>query len=168
MKIQIRAWEKADANSLMRAANHADISKTLRDGFPFPYTEKDADEWILLNKDKEPLTNFAIIGDNTVAGGIGFVLKGNIYRKNAEIGYWLGVPFWNKGIAIDAVRLLVDHIFSKHGIDRVYAEVFSNNPASMKVLEKNGFHLEAVHKKSIIKNNQVLDDYMWVKFREGF
>lgn len=168
MKIEIRAWKTADSNSLVKAANHADISKTLRDGFPFPYTEKDADAGISLCKDKAPITTFAIVAENIVAGSIGFVLKDNIYRKNAEIGYWLGKPFWNKEIATEAVRQIVYHIFSRHDIARVYAEVFSNNPASMKVLEKNGFQLEAVHKKSIIKNNEMLDDYCWVKFSEGF
>jgi ribosomal-protein-alanine N-acetyltransferase len=168
MKVEIRAWKKADAFSLAAAANNANISNMMRDGFPFRYTKKDADEWILLNEDKEPVTNFAVVVDNQFAGAIGFLQKENIYRKNAEIGYWLGEPFWNKGIATEAVRQLVTYIFSEFQVDRVYAEVFSNNPASMKVLEKNGFHLEAVHKKSIIKNNQVLDDYWWVKFRKGF
>ena len=167
MKIELREWKKADAFSLMIAANNANVSSKLRDGFPFPYTKKDADEWIALNEYKEPVTNFAIVVDEQIAGGIGLVQKEDIYRRNAEIGYWLAEPFWHKGIATEAVRQLVDHIFSKFDIDRLYAEIFSNNPASMKVLEKNGFHLEAVHKKSIIKNNQMLDGYLLVKFRKG-
>jgi ribosomal-protein-alanine N-acetyltransferase len=165
MKIAIRTWEKGDVNSLVIAANHESISKTLRDGFPFPYTDKDAEQWISSNKDKVPPTNFAITADGTLAGAIGYVPKDNIFRKNAEIGFWLSISFWNKGITTRAVGLLVDHIFSTQEIDRLYAEVFSNNQASMRVLEKNGFHLEAIHRKSILKYSQVLDDHLWVKFR---
>ncbi|HVM87351.1 MAG TPA: GNAT family protein [Puia sp.] len=168
MEIQIRPWENEDTDALTFAANNTNIGATLRDGFPFPYTIKDAEQWISANIDKDPITNFAILANGQIAGGTGFLLKDNIYRKNAEIGYWLAEPFWNKGITTEAVRLLTNHIFTGFDIDRIYAEVFSNNPSSMKVLEKNSFHLDALHRKSIIKNNQVLDMYHWVKFRERF
>lgn len=167
MKIEIRPWRKDDAKQFAIAASKQKVSNMLRDGFPFPYTEKDAEEWILLNENKEPAINFAVITNGQVIGGVGFLQKENIYRKTAEIGYWLDESFWNKGITTEALRLLVDYIFSELDIDRIYAEVFSINPASMKVVEKNGFHLEAVHRKAIIKNNQVLDAHVWVKFREA-
>ncbi|MBS1948908.1 MAG: GNAT family N-acetyltransferase [Bacteroidetes bacterium] len=167
MKAQIRPWKNEDAKALAYAANSDKIGATLRDGFPFPYTKEDAEQWLSFNIGKEPVTNFAILATGQIVGGIGFLLKDNIYRKNAEIGYWLAEPFWNRGIATEAVRLLINHIFSGFDIDRIYAEVFSNNPASMKVLEKNGFQLDAIHRKSIIKGNHILDAYHWAKLREG-
>jgi ribosomal-protein-alanine N-acetyltransferase len=136
MKVEIRPWNKEDVDELATAANNPKISMTLRDGFPFPYTKKDARDWIRLNENKKPITNFAIDVDGKIAGGIGFLGKENIYRKNAEIGSWLAELFWNKGIATEAVRPLTNYIFSSFDIDRLEAEVFSNNPASMKVLEK--------------------------------
>jgi RimJ/RimL family protein N-acetyltransferase len=168
MKIAIRPWKNEDAKQLSIAANNQNIGNMLRDGFPFPYTEKDAEEWIVMNEDKEEPNNFAVIAEGQIVGGIGFLQKENIYRKTAEIGYWLDENYWNKGITTEAVRLLVSYIFLNLDIDRIYSEVFSNNPSSMKVAEKNGFHLEAVHRKAIIKNNQVLDAYVWVKFRDEF
>ncbi|MBS1667574.1 MAG: GNAT family N-acetyltransferase [Bacteroidetes bacterium] len=167
MNIEIRAWEKTDIDLLAGLANNPYISSKLRDGFPFPYTKKDAEEWVGMIAVMVPPTQFAVIADGQLVGAIGFIIKENVYRKNVEIGYWIGEPFWNQGIASEAIRLLVDHIFLHFDIVRVYAEVFSNNPASMKALEKNGFHLEAIHHKSIIKNDKLLDDYCWVKLREG-
>ena len=167
MNIEIRAWREADIDLLVTIANNPHIGSKLRDGFPFPYTKRNAEEWIGMHAKVEPATQFAVVADAQLVGAIGFIKKENIYRKNVEIGYWIGEPFWNQGIASEAICLLVDYIFFHFDVVRVYAEVFSNNPASMRALEKNGFNLEAIHHKSIIKNGELLDDYCWVKLREG-
>lgn len=164
MKIALQPWKEKDIPSLVQLANNFNVWITLRDSFPHPYTRKDAEGWIAFNR-PDSLTNFSITVDGSLAGGAGIVLKNDIYRKNAEIGYWIGEPFWGKGIATEAVRQLLVYTFSTFDIIRVYAEVFANNPASMKVLEKNGFEEEAIRRKAIIKNNQLLDAHVWVKFR---
>jgi RimJ/RimL family protein N-acetyltransferase len=61
------------------------------------------------------------------------------------------------------VHLLINYILQHFNVERIYAEVFSHNKASMKVLQKNGFHLEGIRRKAVIKNNIVMDDYVWVK-----
>ncbi|HET9826384.1 MAG TPA: GNAT family protein, partial [Chitinophagaceae bacterium] len=78
----------------------------------------------------------------------------------------IGEEYWGKGIATEAIRQLVEYIQKKFDVVRVYAEVFAYNKASMKVLEKNGFYLECIRKKAAIKNNVILDDYVWVKLLE--
>ena len=163
MKIVIRPWQKKDVPQLAALANNINIWKNVRDRLPHPYLEKDAEEWIGFTLSEQPLTNFAIEADGVAAGAIGFILQQDVYRKNIEIGYFVGEPFWGQGIATIAVKQLTDMLLANYDVARFYAGVFENNPSSMRVLEKNGFHLEAVHKKSIFKNNELLDEYLWVK-----
>jgi len=163
MKIVIRPWQKKDVPQLAALANNINIWKNVRDRLPHPYLEKNAEEWISFTLSEQPLTNFAIEADGVIAGAIGFILQQDVYRKNIEIGYFVGEPFWGRGIATIAVKQLTDMLLANYDVARFYAGVFENNPSSMRVLEKNGFHLEAVHKKSIFKNNELLDEYLWVK-----
>jgi ribosomal-protein-alanine N-acetyltransferase len=167
MKTDLGAWDRTDIPALIKYANNIKVWNKLRDIFPHPYTMKDAEEWIKINEFIYPPKNFAIrIGANTI-GGAGVIIKDDIYRKNAEIGYWLAEPFWGKGIATIVVEKLTAYTFANFDVVRIYAEVFSNNPVSMKVLSKNGYHEEAIHRKAIIKNNQFLDAHLWVKFKPG-
>jgi len=86
-----------------------------------------------------------------------------VYRYTAEIGYWIGEPYWGKGIATIAVAQIVQQIRKQSPeIVRIYAEIFDHNIASMRVLEKNGFTLESTRKKSVVKNGVVMDDYVYV------
>jgi len=98
-------------------------------------------------------------------GGIGLILNSDVYIKSAEIAYWVGESFWGQGVATEAIRQMVDYTFYYFDIIRLYAEVFENNKASMRALEKNGFYLEGVRRKSVFKNDQLMDDYIWVKLR---
>ena len=90
MKIEIRAWVKTDIDSLAAIANNPYIGSKLRDGFPFPYTKSNAEEWVGMLADVAPPTQFAVVADGELVGAIGFIIKENVYRKNAEIGYWIG------------------------------------------------------------------------------
>ncbi len=162
--IYLRAWKKEDAAALTAIANNKKIWITLRDRFPHPYTIKDAVEWIAHVSTQKPIQSFAIICNDQLAGSAGVLMKDDVYRKTIEIGYFIGEPFWGKGIATKAVALIVDYIKAQFNVVRIYAEVFDHNKASMKVLEKNGFQLEGIRKKSVIKNNVIMDDHVWVKF----
>ena len=163
-KVQIRPWKPEDANSLAAICNNKKIWLNVRDAFPHPYTVGNAVEWISFTHTQWPIRNMAVTYNDDVAGSIGVVSKEDVYRKNIEIGYFLGEIFWGKGIATTAVGLLLEYIKSNFDVIRIYAEVFGHNVASMKVLEKNGFHLEGIRKKAVIKNNVIMDDYVWVKF----
>lgn len=164
MKVILREWNKEDIETLVVLANNKKISDNMRDLFPSPYTMKDAEEWINLNQNRNPATNFAIEADGKLVGGCGFRIKEDVYRCSAEIGYWIGESFWGKGIATIAISLLLEKITSEFPfLVRVYAEIFENNKASMRVLEKIGFHLESIRAKSVIKNNIIMDDHVWVK-----
>lgn len=166
MKVILREWKKSDAGPLAKIANNKKIWDNVRDRLPFPYTKKDAKEWLSLVKKQETVTTFCLEADGQLAGSIGFTLKEDVYRKNAEIGYFVGEEYWGQGVATEAVRQLVDYMQKNFDLTRIYAEVFEYNKASMKVLEKNGFYLECIRKKAAIKNNVILDDYVWVKLLE--
>lgn len=166
MQIQIRPWQHKDAEPLVALANNKKIWDNVRDYFPHPYTTKDAKDWLALNVGITPVLNFVIEVDGNFAGSVGMVPKTDVYRCNMEIGYWLGEPYWGKGIASTAIALMCDIVWQNYShINRIYAEVFEGNKASMRVLEKNGFELECIRKKAVIKNELLIDDYVWIKFR---
>jgi [ribosomal protein S5]-alanine N-acetyltransferase len=157
-KILLLPWKEEDAAELAELANNRKVADMLRDGFPHPYTLVDAVSWIHSTiAVNNPPTLFAIKLDEKLAGGIGILLKDNIYRKNVEIGYWIGESFWGKGIATEAVKLIVEYIFRNFNVVRIYAETFTSNKASSRVLEKNGFTCDGIFKKAIIKNDTLLD-----------
>jgi len=161
--ISLRPWKPEDAQALAAIANNRNIWNNLRDQLPHPYTVKDAQDWIAHCKTQIPVLNFAVIYNSQVAGSIGCVPKADVYCKNMEIGYFIGEHFWGKGIATEAVRILLEYIQKNFSVVRVYAEVFAHNKSSMKVLQSNGFYLESIRRKGAYKNKKIIDDYVWVK-----
>lgn len=164
MNVILRSWRKEDAELLATLANNKKIADNMRDLFPNPYTIEDAMKWITANKNKIPQTTFAIEADGAFAGGCGIHPKEDIYRHSAEIGYWIAEPYWGKGIATEAIKQLIEKSITRFpDIIRLYAEVFEHNKPSMRVLEKNGFYLESIRKKAVVKNNVIMNDYVWIK-----
>ncbi|MGH2563496.1 MAG: GNAT family N-acetyltransferase [Ginsengibacter sp.] len=164
MKVHLREWRTEDKESLVKYANNKKIADNMRDIFPNPYTISDAMQWIAASENKTAETVFAIDADEQFVGGCGIHLKEDVYKYSAEIGYWIAEPFWGKGIATETIKLMLEKTSQNFPlIIRVYAEVFEHNKASMRVLEKNGFHLESIRKKAVIKSNVIMDDYVWVK-----
>ena len=165
MAVIIRQWKTDDANNLVKYANNIHIWNNLRNYFPHPYTMEHATAWIDNSFVATPVINFAIDLDGEAIGGIGLIFNTDVYVLSAEIGYWIGEEFWGKGITTEAIRQMVEYSFYYFDIVRIYAEVFENNKSSMRTLEKNGFYLEGVRRKSVFKNNAIMDDYIWVKLR---
>ncbi|MEI8073276.1 MAG: GNAT family N-acetyltransferase [Bacteroidota bacterium] len=162
--IQIRPWQKQDAQALASIANNRKIWNNVRDQLPNPYTVMDALQWMNHIKDQNPEQHQAILYNGLVVGNIGCKPQEDVYRKSIEIGYFVGEPYWGKGIATEAIKLFVQHLIEKFQPIRIYAEVFAHNQSSMKVLQKNGFFLESIRRNAAIKNNEIVDDYVWVKF----
>ena len=170
MKIQIsgltlRFWTPDDCDSLYRYANNPSIAATMRDAFPSPYTSEDAERFITSVAQQEKNLFLAIEYQGEAVGGIGIHPLDDVYCRTAEIGYWIGEPFWGKGIMTKAVQSLVPVSFERYEIKRIQAGIFSGNPASMRVLEKSGFVLEAIHKDAIFKNGAYQDELLFVRFR---
>jgi [ribosomal protein S5]-alanine N-acetyltransferase len=167
--IILRPWSLTDESILAKIADNKRIANNLRDGFPNPYSLDDARNWLkLIVPENDPPRYFAIIADNCLSGSIGIIAKTNIYRKNVEIGYFIGEEFWGRGIATKAIKAATTYAFSTFDIVRVYAEPFSDNPGSRRALVKAGFTLEAVFKNYVIKNGNIKDSCIYSVLRENW
>jgi [ribosomal protein S5]-alanine N-acetyltransferase len=167
--IILRPWITKDAGELAQIANNKRISDNLRDGFPFPYSLEDAVNWLrLILPENTPPRFFAIVDGHKLVGSIGIVTKSDIYRKNAEIGYFIAEDFWGKGIATKAIKAATSYAFREFDFVRIYAEPFSDNYSSRKVLENAGFILEATLKKYVIKNGIIKDSCIYSVLKEEF
>lgn len=164
-KSKLRNWKADDAESLALHANNKKIACFLRDGFPHTYTIEHARNWIEKMLDNKTNIILAIEVDGKAVGGIGVHQFEDVYRKTAEIGYWLSEEYWNKGIVSEAVDAIVNFAFHHLDIIRIQAAIYQNNIISEKVLIKCGFHKEAVHKNAVIKNNILMDEILFVRFK---
>jgi RimJ/RimL family protein N-acetyltransferase len=161
----VRGWSAADKPALLRFANNRKVWLNLTHRFPHPYTDADADSWFARLARNAASTNWAIEVDGLAAGGIGTDPGEGVYAKSARFGYWLGEPYWGRGIMTAAVRATVEHIFRHSDLIRLEAPVFEWNPPSMRVLEKCGFVREGVLRKSIVKDGQIIDAMLYARLR---
>lgn len=163
---QLRPWAQADRDDLARFGNNPGIAKNMTDQFPYPFTVEKAGAFIEYAAGNNPPNILAIEINGQAAGGIGIHPQVDIYRKNAEMGYWLGEPFWGQGVMPRAISQMVEYAFEHWDINRIFARPFGTNLASQRVLEKAGFVLEARFEKTIIKNGEYLDELVYA-FRRG-
>jgi len=157
----LREWQPTDEQALVKYANNPRVSANLFDSFPYPYTVEDARQWIASQQNIEKPTFFTVELDGEAAGGIGVVLKQDVYRHGANIGYWLGERFWGQGITTEVVKLMVDYAFQNFDLLRLQAGVYNSNPASMRVLEKVGFVKEGIARKAVFKRGEFLDEHIY-------
>lgn len=163
--IKLRPLRYADIEPLAKLANNKKIWNNLRNMFPHPYRVTDADKFIDSIKLQKPQITFAIEFDHNFVGVIGIILQPDVYSKGAEIGYWIGEPFWNKGISTIALSLATRYGFEQLKLERLYAGVFAFNDPSKKVLEKCGYNLEGISRNAVFKNGKLVDEYRYAKLR---
>lgn len=156
-----------DIEQLVKYLNDEEIYNNILT-IPFPYTRADGEYFFQLCEKKKKKygknTVWAIRDKNKkLIGGCSFHIK---YRRNSkkdEIGYWLARPYWNKGIMTKVVNKLCEIGFKKFGLKRIEATVFIHNDASCRVLEKTGFKLEGIFRKSIKKRSKLIDGKLYIK-----
>jgi RimJ/RimL family protein N-acetyltransferase len=158
----LRPWRAGDEPSLERHANNRNVSRNLRDRFPYPYTSADAKAWIAFNAGlTPPVQHFAIVVDGGAVGGIAVEPNEAERRRSAEVGYWLAEPFWGRGIATEALRAITEYAFKTFDVCRLEAGVYAWNPASARVLEKAGYTLEGRARQAVIKDGQMTDRLLY-------
>lgn len=167
MKCKLRPWDIKDVDNLVKYANNFNIAKNLTNQFPHPYTRENGEAFIRMATQDHPRRIFAIELNGEAAGGIGLHPQTDIYRKNAELGYWLAEPFWGKGIMTYAVSQIVDYGFKTFDINRIFARPFGTNTGSQRVLEKAGFVLEGKFEKTLFKNGVYLDELVYAVRKKG-
>lgn len=164
---RIRDWTDQDARSLARYANNHKIARWLRDRFPHPYLKSDAKAFLAAVAALNLRTTFAIATDEEAIGGIGLEFGADVHRFTAELGYWLGEPFWGGGIMTEAVRHFTAWAFENFEVHRLYASVFAGNQASARVLEKAGFQREGHLRASVFKDGQIMDQFVYARIKDG-
>lgn len=170
MQCQIRTWRMQDAASLVEILNNPRVQNNLRDGLPYPYTEKDAQDYIaaMLSSEKNNTFAFAICLQDKAIGSIGAFRGGNIHYRTAELGYYLGESYWGKGLGSSAVQQFCHYLFRNTDILRLFAEPFAHNLASCRILEKCGFQMEGILRRNAVKNGQILDMKLYALLREDW
>lgn len=162
--IRLRELVESDIDSIATYANNFNVSRYMASRMPHPYTSEDAKWWVRTGS-KEQGLNFAIDFESTCIGVIGVRFGENEYQYSAEIGYWIAEEYWGKGIGTEAVSKMTNYVFSESKIVRLSAPVRSPNKASMRVLEKSKYILESVQKETVYKNNEFMDEHIYVIFR---
>lgn len=155
----LRPLDSADAPRIRELAGAAEVAAmTLR--IPHPYPEGLAEAWIgtqpvLLATGRAVTFGVMVHGDPALCGCVGIELEA--LHRRGEIGYWLGVGYWNRGYATEAVTAATEFAFSFLNLERITALCFAENAASLRVLEKCGFRREGVLRRHILKNNVLCD-----------
>ena len=163
MEILLRPWRAEDAKEIWCYANNRKVAENLRDVFPFPYEQRDATDFIghcIKSEGKGQICR-AICVDEKPVGSIAISLGQDVYRRSAELGYWLAEPFWGKGIMSQAVAQICQEAFERFDIVRIYAEPYAYNKGSRRVLEKARVVLEGSSKQSVYKNGQMHDSCIY-------
>lgn len=163
MNFELKKWHIDYVNDVAEYANNKKVADNVRNVFPYPYTLEDARSYVTSCAENDELRQLcrATVINGKAVGSIGIFLRDDIHCKSAELGYWLGEPFWGRGIMSSAVKELCGTAFKHYDIVRIFAEPFAHNTGSRKVLEKAGFELEGIMKKSIFKNGVIFDSCLY-------
>ena len=167
-RFRLRPWESSDVSSLAKYLNNKKIWDNCRDSLPFPYTEADAHSFIDYATSRQEPGEYCIEINGEAAGNISFMRGTDVERFNAEAGYWLAEPFWNQGIASEALREALRHYLAATDVVRIFANVYESNIASMRVLEKVGFRKVGVLRNACFKNGCFVDAHYFELLKEDF
>ena len=162
-KCVVRDWTRADKPSLVRFANNRNVWRNLKDRFPHPYTEQDAEAWFAFLEGMAAPTAWAIEVEGQAVGGLGVDPGKGMHAKTGNFGYWLGEPYWGRGIMTAAVGQTAPYVLERFGLVRLESPVFEWNPASMRVLEKCGFQREGVLRRSLVKDGELIDQVLYAR-----
>lgn len=167
MNVYLREWKPEDREILASVCSQAD-RKYLSDRLPNPYTAEDGERWISHVSKEDGKTGVfrAVEVWGTTAGNISVERNPDFGGKDGEIGY-LYLPEWcGKGVATKAAGLICSLAFETLELLRITGRVLGPNAASRRVLEKNGFRLEGVMRKAVVKDGRVYDMYLYGLLRE--
>jgi RimJ/RimL family protein N-acetyltransferase len=163
----LRTLTVEDAPSLQRHADDEAVWRNLFEGFPRPYALLDAEQWCTTGSKTAAMGYvWGIEVAGQVAGCISIRPDSGWLRCNAEVGYWIGQPFWRRGITSEALGLVTQWAWKNiTGLTRIYAPIFSWNTGSQAVAIKCGFAKEGEFKRSAIKNGRIIDRTFWAQHR---
>jgi ribosomal-protein-alanine N-acetyltransferase len=166
----LRAFHLGDAPRVQELAGEKAIASTTLN-IPHPYEDGMAEDWIETHTEafeKSESVTFAIVlkQENALIGAVGLAL--NAAHDRAELGYWIGVPYWNNGYASEAARAVLEYGFVERKLNRIYASHLTRNPASGRVMRKIGMTHEASFREHVKKWGEYEDLEMYGILRDEF
>jgi [ribosomal protein S5]-alanine N-acetyltransferase len=169
-RLVLRPFVPGDAEDVARLAGAREIAATTL-FIPHPYSVADAEKWLATHQetfDAGRGVNFALTlrGSGKLVGSVGLTVDRE--HEKAELGYWVGVPFWGKGYATEAAGAVVRHGFEGLGLNRVWAYHYARNRSSGRVLEKIGMRYEGVARQHIRKWGEFQDCPMYGVVRADY
>ncbi len=165
MYIALRDWSSSYSADFARVANNINIARYQRDMFPHPCSQVSAERYIRVCRDMDGICSKAIFADDEFVGFVGASAKDDVSCKSAELGYWLDEKYWGMGIMTGAVKLFTEYYFDNYDVVRLYAITFADNVGSCRVLEKAGYQLEGIMRKSAYKMGEYHDCAMYAVVR---
>jgi ribosomal-protein-alanine N-acetyltransferase len=158
-RLKLRPYTEADIFELLPLIGTREVAATtLR--IAHPYSEQDARAFLELAKDPDKLwLAITLRTDGRQIGGIG--LRTDNQHQHAELGYWLGVPFWGQGFATEAAREILRYGFKTLGLHRIFASHFKHNSASGHILKKIGMKYEGCQREHLRKWDQFVDSELY-------
>ncbi|MGH8082513.1 MAG: GNAT family N-acetyltransferase [Lysobacter sp.] len=163
----LRPWRNADLDHLVAQADDEQVSRGLSDRFPYPYTRGDGERFLSSQVIDLSEPVFAIEIDGRACGGIGAHPGKGERVHSAEFGYWLGRPLWGTGLMTRVVAVFAPWVMREFFLHRLHATVFDENPASARVLLKNGFTQEGTQRCAVVKRGKLHDLHVFAKVRRS-
>ena len=162
-RLKLRPYTEADIPELLPLIGTREVAATtLR--IAHPYTEQDAKAFLELAKDPDKLwLAITLRSDGRQIGGIG--LRVEKQHQHAELGYWLGVPFWGHGYATEAAADILRYGFETLALHRIFASHFKHNQASGRILKKIGMKYEGCHREHLLKWDRFVDSELYGMLR---
>lgn len=167
-RLILRPPSLLDAPRLCALGGEYDVAKgTLT--MPHPYSREDAITFIEGTRaswEKLSPCIFAIVlkAEQALIGMIGLHTRQE--HKHADLGYWIGIPYWNQGYATEAAQSTLDWGFEQFRLNRIYAEHFGSNPASGQVMQKIGMTYEGTLRQHYIRFGEVQDVLIYSILRD--
>ncbi|MED5512908.1 MAG: GNAT family N-acetyltransferase [Pseudomonadota bacterium] len=157
--ITLRDFVESDAKQLVAILNDMDVTQYLSTKIPSPYSYEDAQWWI--NEGSQSQLIKAVIFNDKLIGCVSVHPGEFEFDRSGELGYWLAKEYWRQGITVKAASMLLETVFSKTKIARVFAYVCEDNPASMKVLQRLGFEQDAILKNAMFKKGHLFNAHLF-------
>lgn len=163
-RLILRPFALTDAPDVQRFAGAPEVADTTLN-LPHPYAVSDAEQWISSQPARlEAGSNVAYAltrrMDSALLGAIS-LMEISARHRRAELGYWLGMPFWNQGYMTEAAAALIDYGFNQLGLHKITAAHFIRNPASGRVMQKIGMRQEGVQRRHVCKNGVFEDNALY-------
>lgn len=169
-RLVLRPFDLGDAAAVRQLAGDRLVADTTMN-MPHPYQDGMAEAWIETHEPdygKGSVATFAIArqSDSNLVGAIS--LKIDRPQHKAELGYWIGVPYWNRGYATEAAEAILRYGFADLKLNRIFAWHFARNPASGRVMAKVGMLKEGVARQSAFKDDRFEDLVTYGILREDW